>query len=144
MAAVDSAAAAAALEEAMVQEDAETGPFVRSPLDFSKSLMSAVKQCVQAANRLPSESEFEYLASMLPPGKMQAVRAKLSATIESLASAYGTEIGVRPQADTDDAMERLVDMTDHIIEDVDDCVDQIKRINRYAGKQANYTYKDPQ
>eukprot|EP01051_Picozoa_sp_SAG22_P008870 SAG22_NODE_703_length_7779_cov_3.032161_3_plen_275_part_01 len=141
MAANDPGAAAAAAASADAGQDA--GPFVTDPSRFAKTMMPAVRGCVQAANKLPSDAEFEYVASMLPPGKLDQVRTRLCATIESLASVYSMQIGAQAQADTDDAMERMVDMTDHIIEDVDDCMDQLKRINRYAGTQANYTYRDP-
>eukprot|EP01052_Picozoa_sp_SAG31_P049790 SAG31_NODE_11070_length_1069_cov_1.585567_1_plen_345_part_10 len=131
------------------EADAESiGPFVANPLSFSKTLLPMVRQCVQAANQLPSDPDFAPLAALLPRGKLEAVRARLCSTIESLAAAYETQIGADQQSladvtDADDAMERVVEMTDHIIEGVDDCVDQIKRINRYAGTQANYTYRDP-
>jgi hypothetical protein len=35
-------------------------------------------------------------------------------------------------------MDQLVDLTDHLVEDVDDCLDQMKGINRYAGGQVAF------
>ena len=60
-------------------------------------------------------------------------------TINKLAAAYGRELGLRPGPDPDDeAMDQLVDLTDHLVEDVDDCLDQMKGINRYAGGQVAF------
>ena len=71
--------------------------------------------------------------------------ARLCALVERSAATWGAGLQLRPGSDPDDAFETLVDVTDAIFEDVDDCVDEIKGVNKYSAQQREreVVYHDP-
>ena len=92
------------------------------PQDFVKALMGSLKGTVGAAQRLPGEAEFEYQASLVAStGTLDACSSKLVSIIQRSAAAWGVGLQLRPGSDPDDAFETLVDVTDSIFEEVDDC-----------------------
>ena len=126
-------------------EAAQSEPTAQ-PAAFVRALMGSLKATVQAAQRLPGEAEFEYQASLVKSkDALHSGTARLCALVERSAATWGAGLQLRPGSDPDDAFETLVDVTDAIFEDVDDCVDEIKGVNKYSAQQREreVVYHDP-